>query len=76
MTSPTPSTSPTTTPSSPRRFESGPWLIGLIVLERRAARGRAVFPAMLGLIVVLQVLTFVVTAQPFWADFARWFAAR
>ena len=32
MTSPTPSTSPTTTPSSPRRFESGPWLIGLIVL--------------------------------------------
>lgn len=32
MTSPTPSTAPTTTPRSPRRFESGPWLIGLIVL--------------------------------------------
>jgi len=68
------------TPAFPPQFVSYPLtdliLIGLIVLERRAARGRAVFPAMLGLIVVLQVLTFVVTAQPFWADFARWFAAR
>lgn len=50
-------------------------LLALIVAERKAASGRAVFPAMLGLIMLLQALTFVVTTQPFWADLARAFAA-
>lgn len=67
------------TPAFPPQFISYPLidgiLIALIVLERKAASGRSVFPAMLGLIAVLQVLTFVVTAQPFWDDFARGFAA-
>lgn len=66
-------------PAFPPQFISYPLtdliLIALIVLERKASSGRAVFPALLGLTVVLQVLTFVVTAQPFWNDFAHWFAA-
>lgn len=66
------------TPAFPPQFLSYPiidaFLVALIVLERKAGSGRAVFPALLGLFAVFQVLTFVVTAQPFWADFARWFA--
>lgn len=66
-------------PSFPPQFVTYPvidlLLLALIVLERKAVRGRAVFPAMLGLFAVVQVLTFVVTPQPFWADFANWFAA-
>lgn len=66
-------------PPFPPQFVSYPLtdliFLALIFLERKAVRGRAVFPAMLGLFAVVQVLTFVVTPQPFWAEFAHWFAA-
>lgn len=49
--------------------------IAMMVAERRQTRGRAVFPVMFAVFLVFQVLTFVLTAQPWWGDFARAFAA-
>lgn len=51
-------------------------LLALIVRERRESGPAArVFPAMLALFVATQIPQFFVPAQPWWADFARSFAA-
>lgn len=52
-------------------------LVVLIWLERRSRVGRAVFPAMLMVFVLLQLPALLgLTDAPVWQTFARWFAAR
>jgi hypothetical protein len=51
-------------------------LIALIWMERRRPRGRAVFPAMLAVFVLVQIPPLAgMTQSPAWQELARWFAA-
>ena len=52
-------------------------LLALILRERRSESGPAtgVFPAMLGILVALQIPQFVVPGQAWWAGLARWYGA-
>lgn len=53
----------------------GAILLALIVLERRAPRGRGAFPVVLALFALMYVLTRTFAFSPSWQAFARWFAA-
>ena len=50
-------------------------LIALIVLERKAPRGRGAFPVVLALFVLMYVLCRTFAFSPAWQGFARWLAA-
>lgn len=50
-------------------------LLILIVAERKQQRGRDVFPAMLGLFLIFQVLNLTATESLLWRRFAIWFAS-
>jgi hypothetical protein len=50
-------------------------LVVLIALERRHARGRGAFPAVLALFVLMHVLTRTFAFSPTWQGFAHWLAA-
>ena len=50
-------------------------LIGLIIRERKAKRGRWVFPLILGLYFVIQFILFSSVEIPGWKPLAEWFAA-
>ncbi|MFV2059991.1 MAG: hypothetical protein ACC653_04855 [Gammaproteobacteria bacterium] len=49
-------------------------LIVLIVLERNQTKGREVFPIMLGIFLIFQILNLVWTDSTTWDSFALWFA--
>lgn len=50
-------------------------LIGLIIRERKAKRGRWVFPLILGLYIIIQTIIFGRLDVPGWSNIAEWFAA-